>query len=100
MLMLAEQMRWHEGLTLAQTVFTCMYIHQLDDMLDEEAVFEAAATAGKAPYPAELVSVILHAYVRATLKTCDVMMEEMLKRHLYDVGRSITGQSCHSRKKS
>lgn len=81
-------MRWHEGLSLAQTVFTCMYVLRVDEMQDEEAVLEDAATNGKAPYPVELVTLVLRAYVRATLKTCDVMMEEMLKRHLYDVSHS------------
>lgn len=62
-----------------------MYTHQVDDLLDEDAILEDAATTARAPYPVELVSLVLRAYVRATLKTCDVVMEEMLKRHLYDV---------------
>ena len=78
-------MRWHEGFALTQTVFTCMYTHQADDLLDEDAILEDAATSGRAPYPVELVSLVLRAYIRATLKTCDVVMEEILKRHLYDV---------------
>ena len=78
-------MRWHEGLSLAQTVFTCIYIHQLNELQDEDAILEDAATSGRAPYPVEMLSIVLRAYTRATLKTCDVVMEEMLKRHLYDV---------------
>jgi hypothetical protein len=81
-------MVWHAGHALSQSVFTCRYLHlaALSELQDEEAILEHAATSGRAPYPVQLISVVLRAFCRATLKTCDVAMEELLKRHLYDVG--------------
>lgn len=36
-------------------------------------------------YPVQLMTVVLRSFLRGTLKTCDIAMEEMSKRHIYDV---------------
>lgn len=83
-------MKWFQGYALAQTIFTCKYIHELDK-LDLEDVFMRRAVDPL--YPVPLMTSVLRAFLRGTLKTCDVVMEEMLKRHVYDVGIMLCPQN-------
>ena len=82
------QIAWLEGAALSQTVLTCAYVHELETLRNASAEIEESAIRRKiANYPAELVAVVLHGYLRGVLKTCNIMMEEMLKGHIYDVSR-------------
>lgn len=78
------QMKWFQGYALAQTIFTCRYVHELDK-LDLEDVYMRRAQDND--YPVPLMTVVLRAFIRGTLKTCDMAMEEMYKRHVYDVSQ-------------
>ena len=80
-----QQMKWFQGYALAQTIFTCKYMHALDK-LELEDIFMRRAPDPSFPVP--LTTSVLRAFLRGTLKTCDIVMEEMLKRHVHDV-RSI-----------
>lgn len=87
-------MSWHQGFALAQNVLTCAYIHDLDGLFSANTAFAKSAASRDTPnYPTELMSKVLRAYLRGALKTCDIVMEELLKGHVYDVG-----SSCFTRK--
>lgn len=76
-------MKWFQGYALAQTVFTCKYVHELDKLdLDDVFMRRAPGTS----YPISLMTKVLRSFVRGILKTCDIVNEELLKRHVYDVG--------------
>lgn len=75
-------MNWLQGYALAQTIFTCSYIHALDQ-LDLDDVFRRRTQDEL--LPVELTTIVLRAYLRGVLKTCDIQMEELLKGHAVDV---------------
>jgi hypothetical protein len=75
-------MQFHQGYALAQTVFTCGYIHQLEQLDLEDAFLRRIEDN---TYPVELMTVVLRSFLRGGLKTCDILMEELIKGHTYDV---------------
>lgn len=79
-------MKWFQGYALAQTIYTCKYVHELDKLEVEDAFMRRAADS---TYPVPLMTVVLRAFIRGTLKTCDMVMEELYKRHVYDVSASL-----------
>ena len=67
-------MAWHSGATLAQTVYTCMFVHHLDD-LDPD--YAPAAQPALAP--------VLRAAVLGLLKSVDLAWRELSTCRVLDV---------------
>lgn len=77
-------MQWHAGNTLSQTVYTLLYVHELQDLNPD------FLPAGWPPNPdpdrpLELLTVVLRASVFGLLKSCDLAWRELSKRRVYDV---------------
>ena len=68
-----------------QTIHTCLYVHNMDILNKRESFAASARSKNLHQYPVELMTSVLHAFLRGCLKTCDIVMEEMLKGNLYDV---------------
>lgn len=87
------QMTWMQGYSLAQTLWTCRYMHDTEPLGWSDSTEAIIRSAGQrrlpAEYPHQLVSTVLRAYFRATLKTADIVMEELLKGRVYDVSSEM-----------
>ncbi|KAI0085943.1 Mak10 subunit, NatC N-terminal acetyltransferase-domain-containing protein [Irpex rosettiformis] len=82
--MFACEMLWHSGNTLSQTVYTLLYVHELQDLNPD------FLPAGWPPNPdpdrpLELLTVVLRASVLGLLKCCDLAWRELSKRRIYDI---------------
>ncbi|CAG8515287.1 6352_t:CDS:10 [Paraglomus occultum] len=75
------EMTWHSGHSLSQTLYTCLYLDHLDNI-----TLDAFASPDKNDdsTPAELVAVVLKAYILGTVKCCHLVWEEMYKGHVYE----------------
>lgn len=97
------KMSWHAGNSLAQTIFTCMYLHQIIDLTQHN--FEAFHQAypvrhhgvethinGGTPNdpPGEFVHLVLKAYLVGLLRCCYHVWEEMSKGNLYEEEDFVT----------
>jgi len=79
-------MTWHSGHSLSQTLYTCLYLDHLDNI-----TLEAFASSDKNDdsIPAELIAVVLKAYILGTVKCCHLVWEEMYKGHVYEVREEL-----------
>lgn len=66
-------MTWMEGETLAQTLYTCLYVHHLQAL--EEYSKQTDNVYVKA----------LHAYIFGAVACARIVFEEMRKGNLYEV---------------
>ncbi|SPO38200.1 uncharacterized protein PSFLO_03677 [Pseudozyma flocculosa] len=88
--LLACEAAWHLGRALSQTIYTCLYFHDLQRMSVQDAAYHAqASTSTPAPAP-ELRSKVLRAFIVATVKTCDLAWNELTKQNVYD-GEDFSG---------
>jgi N-alpha-acetyltransferase 35, NatC auxiliary subunit len=77
-------MGWHVGNALAQTVFTLLYIHNLEDFNPD--LLPAEQSSQRDPRrPRELVTVVLRAFVLGLLKCCDLGWRELSQGGVLDV---------------
>jgi N-alpha-acetyltransferase 35, NatC auxiliary subunit len=74
------QMAWLSGHSLSQTVFTCMYFHDVFSLVQEKI-----EPSQRIDQPPELVSSVLKAYVLATTKCCHLVWREMVSGNVYEV---------------
>lgn len=77
------QMEWHTGYTLAQTVFSFIYVHALPE-IDPDIISPSPVLKDKLR-PIELITVVLRASVLGLLKCCDLSWVELDKGNLHDV---------------
>ncbi|CAO3658996.1 unnamed protein product [Umbelopsis vinacea] len=77
--LLSCEMAWLSGHSLSQTIFTCMYLHDVFSL-----VHENIAASDRIDQPAELVSSVLKAYVLATIKCCHLVWREMVSGNVYE----------------
>ncbi|KAI0344977.1 Mak10-domain-containing protein [Trametopsis cervina] len=82
--MFACEIQWHSGNTLSQTVFTLLYIHELQD-LNPELLPPDWPPHPDPSRPLELLTVVLRASVFGLLKCCDLAWRELAKKRLYDI---------------
>lgn len=78
-------MTWHSGQDLSQTVFTCLYVLHLDNL---PSATSAPSTSEPGP-PIELLSLVLHSYVMAVLKSVDLASQEYARGNVLEVGIPI-----------
>jgi hypothetical protein len=76
----SAKMAWLSGHSLSQTIFTCMYLHDVFSLVQENI-----AASDRIDQPAELVSSVLKAYVLATIKCCHLVWREMVSGNVYEV---------------
>lgn len=82
-------MEWHAGNTLAQTVYTCLFVHNLEDIDPEYFAYEFAGPEDiRRPY--SLITFVLRAGVLGLLKSCDMAWRELSKCRVLDVRRFNT----------
>jgi hypothetical protein len=77
-------MEWHAGSALFQTVFTLLFVHELDgtnpDFIPRDWTYK-----GDLHRPRELITVVLRAFVFGLLKCCDLAWRNMSNGALHDV---------------
>ncbi|CAG8551864.1 2853_t:CDS:2 [Racocetra fulgida] len=96
------EMTWHTGHSLSQTLFTCMYLHYVPELVPE--LFSSTTDASndttdacndttdacnditdqKTEAPIEFVILVLKAYVMGTVKCCQLVLDEMAKGNVYE----------------
>ena len=90
------QMKWHEGNSLLQTVYTCLYMHHLSSMnpeLLDEGLMDHAYTPDR---PLKLVTHALRAGILGMVKCVDYAYRELVKGNVHDV--RLPSSEIHRRK--
>ncbi|KAI8575663.1 hypothetical protein K450DRAFT_260574 [Umbelopsis ramanniana AG] len=77
--LLSCEMAWLSGHSLSQTIFTCMYFHDVFSLVQEKI-----EPSQRIDQPPELVSSVLKAYVLATTKCCHLIWREMVSGNVYE----------------
>ncbi|KAN0059684.1 N-alpha-acetyltransferase, non-catalitic subunit [Thecaphora frezii] len=75
---------WHLGRALSQTIYTCLYFHDLKKLSPRALEFLSRPSTSKPAPPPELVCLVLRAFIVATVKTCDIVWNELTKQNVYD----------------
>ncbi|GBE82822.1 Mak10-domain-containing protein [Sparassis crispa] len=84
------EMEWHAGSTLAQTVYTLLYIHHLKDIDPDTLMPEVTPDPLR---PRGLISIVLRASVLGLLKSCDLAWRELSKNKVYEI-EDWQGEKC------
>ncbi|KAH8114195.1 Mak10 subunit, NatC N-terminal acetyltransferase-domain-containing protein [Phellopilus nigrolimitatus] len=71
------EMHWHAGNALAQTVFTCLYMHHLAALVSD-------APRGVADRAVELVTRVVRPGIAGMVKCCDLAYRELTKGNVHD----------------
>ncbi|KAL5490669.1 MAK10 [Sanghuangporus weigelae] len=81
---MACEMHWHAGNALAQTVYTCLYMHHLA-MIDIDSIpSEARRRFFDRGLPIQLTSLIIRSGVMGMVKCCDLAYRELVKGNVHD----------------
>jgi hypothetical protein len=78
-------MTFYAGHGLAQTVYSCLYVTHFDR-------FPLAGQVTGLHEP-ELLRLVLRAYILSTMKTCDIVWNEMIRGNLKEVGGRLERES-------
>jgi hypothetical protein len=84
------QMEWHSGNTLSQTIFTCLFVHHLDD-IDPEFVPQDLQSKEDPLRPLGLITIVLRSAVFGLLKSCDLSWRELSKGGMREVSDTSLG---------
>ena len=82
------QTAWHTGHSLAQTVYTCLYVHELGvgRLWNGNRINTRILQMPQDPSrPLQLITLVLRASVYGLLKSCDLAWREMTKGHVLEV---------------
>lgn len=77
-------MEWHVGNTLSQTVYTFLYVHNLE-AINPDFFSRIWSIKEDTDRPIELVTLVIRAAVSGLLKTCALAWVELSKSQVYDV---------------
>ncbi|KAK9765100.1 N-alpha-acetyltransferase, non-catalitic subunit [Basidiobolus ranarum] len=69
------ELAWHSGHSLSQTIFTCLYVHN---------VFKIPPVEGFSEFDDNLVTLVLKSYVLGVIKCCQLIWQEMVKGNVYE----------------
>ncbi|CAG7846743.1 SubName: Full=Uncharacterized protein {ECO:0000313/EMBL:CCA72810.1} [Serendipita indica DSM 11827] len=86
--MFAAETAWHTGHSLAQTVYTCLYVHELGvgRLWNGNRINTRILQIPQDPSrPLQLVTLVLRASVYGILKTCDLAWREMTRGHILEM---------------
>ena len=83
-------MHWHAGNALAQTVYTCLYMHRLATIEHASIPRDARTKFEERGLPVELVSLVIRSGVMGMVKCCDLAYRELVKGNVHDVSRRAT----------
>ncbi|TFK45527.1 hypothetical protein OE88DRAFT_1784499, partial [Heliocybe sulcata] len=89
---LACEMEWHAGNALAQTVFTVLYVHHLNE-IDMDFVMDAESFDRDPDRPLELITMVIRSAVMGMLKCCDLAWRELSKNRVNE-GEDWQGEKC------
>ena len=78
-------MAWHFGCSLAQTVYTCLYVHHLEFINPALLSFADPPLQRTEERPLELTSLVIRAGVLGLVKCCDKAYRELDKGNVHDV---------------
>jgi hypothetical protein len=84
----ALKMSWHSGHSLSQTVFTCLYTHEIGPgrmWYGNQSNIGRIRLERDARRPIQLVSLVLKAAIYGLLKSCDLAWRELTKNHVIEV---------------
>lgn len=76
------QMGWHQGHSLSQTIYTCLYFHEFAKL--DPTIWQSRQPLDSSR-PAPLVTSILRSWIQCMIKTCDMAWREYAQRHVYEV---------------
>ncbi|SPO43824.1 uncharacterized protein PSANT_01509 [Moesziomyces antarcticus] len=86
--LLACEAAWHQGSALSQTLYTCLYFHDLKLLSPKHPRLQQSSpelAAHQPQEPLELIYKVLRAFILATVKTIDIAWSELTSRqHLQD----------------
>lgn len=86
--LLACEAAWHQGSALSQTLYTCLYFHDLKLLSPKHPRLQRPhpdLAAHQPQEPLELIYKVLRAFILATVKTIDIAWSELTSRqHLQD----------------
>ncbi|KAG8814828.1 hypothetical protein FRC17_000962 [Serendipita sp. 399] len=86
--MFSAEISWHTGHSLSQSVFTCLYTHEIGigRLWNGSKVSTAILKLPQDPRrPIQLITLVLRAAVHALLKTCDLAWREMTKGYINEM---------------
>lgn len=80
-------MLWHAGSALSQSIYTCLYVHEIGPgRLWNGSKIPSALLPPYEPHQiTALVNIVLRAAVYGLLKTCDIAWRELTKGHVLEV---------------
>ena len=79
------QMQWHVGNALAQTMYTCLYMHYLPMINPDFLKYRSIAKTFDKQRPLELISLVIRSGVLGVVKCCDLVYRELVKGNVHDV---------------
>ncbi|QRV86808.1 Mak10 subunit, NatC N(alpha)-terminal acetyltransferase [Ceratobasidium sp. AG-Ba] len=80
---LAAEMGWHSGYALSQTLYTSLYMHNIQHDMNVPHYYPSWRYDPARPIA--LVSIVLQAGMMAIVKTCDMVWRELSKGYVYDL---------------
>jgi len=79
-------MLWHSGSSLSQSVYTCLYVHELSPgRMWNGGKVASALQPNDLYHSLPLVHIVLRAAVYGLLKTCDIAWRELTKGYVLEV---------------
>ncbi|EJD06227.1 uncharacterized protein FOMMEDRAFT_166473 [Fomitiporia mediterranea MF3/22] len=81
---MACEMHWHAGNALAQTVYTCLYMHHLSTINHDVIHPRALAAFTDKRLPVQLISLVIRAGMIGMVKCCDLAYRELIKGNVHD----------------
>ncbi|OCB91093.1 hypothetical protein A7U60_g1658 [Sanghuangporus baumii] len=81
---MACEMHWHAGNALAQTVYTCLYMHHLATIDLDSIPSEARRRFFDRGLPIQLTSLVIRSGVMGMVKCCDLAYRELVKGNVHD----------------
>jgi hypothetical protein len=75
-------MDWHQGHSLSQTVYTCLYFFEFSNL---NPTTWHSSQSPDLSRPSELVTSVLKSWMQGLIKTCDMAWREYAQRHVYEV---------------
>ena len=82
------QMLWYSGQSLSQSVFTCLYVHEVVPgrmWYGNRSGFGPVMLGEDPQRPVQLLSLVLRAAIYGLLKSCDFAWRELTKGHVIEV---------------
>ncbi|KAF8319438.1 Mak10-domain-containing protein [Clavulina sp. PMI_390] len=78
---ICAEMGWHEGRSLSQTIYTCLYVHEFASL--DPVIWRMNQPLGHSQ-PAPLVTSVLRSWIVGLVKCCHMAWREFSQRHVFE----------------